>query len=535
MENDTLVESNPRKETMPGFARFADKAVQILFFTVFGGILALLLIFSSKWHYLKVNFDLPNFWLLILGLVFAAAFCFVLHKVSLFLTNRRKLSPWKYLDRWSLFIAVSLLFGIQMIIALCIMFRTGWDAGALQDFAYMKATNQQPNFNDYFSMYPNNLLLTWVFTQVMSLCLGVLQSADYYVFLLLLIALNSIISCVTSLLLFRSVHLLTGNRVLSWAAWWVYALVVGLSPWFLIPYSDTTGILFPILLFYLYIRPFRKEMLRWPLIAACFYIGFRIKPTSAIPFIAILLVEIISLFSRSTNWKKVLISTSTILATIVVLQIGYAALLSPALGITLDKEREIGPLHFVKMGLNPQTDGVYFHDDVLFTKTFPTKSEQNAANLQVIQDRLNSYGRLGTPLFLLRKALVNFNNGSFAWTQEGSFFIHSYSRNNPLASLLKSYFLPDGSLYHLFLTFSQMLWLTVLAGTFLFSFQGRRGTIQQSKQTMVIRLTLIGLVMYVMLFEARARYLYTSLPIFILACVLGFYSLYQRLFKKAIQ
>ena len=63
MENDTLVESNPRKETMPGFARFADKAVQILFFTVFGGILALLLIFSSKWHYLKVNFDLPNFWL----------------------------------------------------------------------------------------------------------------------------------------------------------------------------------------------------------------------------------------------------------------------------------------------------------------------------------------------------------------------------------------------------------------------------------------------------------------------------------------
>ncbi len=508
--------------------RLAESFVRTLFFLIFAGILVLVLGFGTKDHYLRVIYDLPNGLLLVLGLFITALGIWLFQRISSFFIRRYNLFSRKYANQWALFVAIFLLFFVQMVIAINIMFRTGWDARILIDYAYMKTTGQPTNLSPYFSIYPNNLLLSWIYIQIMSLTQFILGTSEYHVFLFSLIIFNSIISCITSYLLFKTVHLITGRLFISWIAWCVYAVVVGLSPWFLIPYSDTAGILFPILMIYLYVKPKQDIRLQWVLIAACFYIGFRIKPTSAISFIAIVLVEIVSILSRKPNVKKLLSGTVSLLATIVLLHTCYTTLLPASLGVTLDKEKVFGPLHFVKMGLNNISDGVYLDEDVVFTNSFNTRREQDAANLQVIKDRLKGFGFKGYLDFLVKKALINFNNGTFAWSFEGEFFGISYSKLSLFSAILMSFVYPNSSNYHIFLTLSQALWLTVLSGTFLFSFRKQK-TLPHRKQAMVIKLALIGLVIYVMLFEARARYLYTSLPLFILAAILGFQDIIYTL------
>lgn len=46
----------------------------------------------------------------------------------------------------------------------------------------------------------------------------------------------------------------------------------------------------------------------------------------------------------------------------------------------------------------------------------------------------------------------------------------------------------------------------------------------------VMIVTFIGMFLFVMLFEARARYLYNTIPVFSVMAVFGYYELYRKLF-----
>lgn len=45
----------------------------------------------------------------------------------------------------------------------------------------------------------------------------------------------------------------------------------------------------------------------------------------------------------------------------------------------------------------------------------------------------------------------------------------------------------------------------------------------------VLSLSLIGIALFVTLFEARARYLYTFVPIFIVTSVIGYWNLFEKI------
>ena len=68
-----------------------------------------------------------------------------------------------------------------------------------------------------------------------------------------------------------------------------------------------------------------------------------------------------------------------------------------------------------------------------------------------------------------------------------------------------------------------MIWLTILfAGIFsVFQKENRRWT-------SVIMLAVIGLTVFELLFEARARYLYTYTPLYILLAVAGIQKIMRR-------
>ena len=526
---------------MSGYERPADKnhsrgvvpelagtLVRILFSLLFGGIIVLLLVSSSRDHALKSAYGLPNGWLLAMGLLAAALLYLLLRILSAFIARRNAGLSRGRLSQWPVLMATLLIFCIQAVIAVNIMFKTGWDAGAVFDFAYRKVDNQvTQSYSNYFSWYPNNLFLAWVYIQIFRLYQMTLQSFSYAGYLYTLIMFNCVLSGISAILVYRCVCLLTGRALFGWMAWCAHAALVGLSPWFLIPYSDAVGILFPILALYLYIRPQKREPLRWALIGACLYVGFRIKPSAAIVFIAMMGIESAAILSRQTAWRKSALCAAALALTVLLAQGIHTMLIVPSLGLALDKEMALGPAHFVKMGLNEGSDGVYDEEDVMHSKSFKTIGERDAANMEAIRARLKAFGFFGYVDFLTRKALVNFNSGSFAWAAEGSFYLALFNRNTPFASRLMSYYYSYGERHHEFLLFSQALWLAVLCGAFLFSFKRRFQTGREQKQAAVIRLSLAGLVIYVMLFEARARYLYTFLPLFIMAAVLGFREIGQ--------
>lgn len=487
------------------------------FLAFFGILLVLILFFSGKDYFLKINYPLPNVLLLIIGVLLVALLYAFLWRFGPLMARKIRYADW-----WALLAATLALFLIQITIAVNIAFMTGWDAGTVFDFAWQKVDGQAvEGYGSYFSFYPNNILIAWLYTQVLALYRATLQGLLGAAQLHLLIALNAVISCTTALLVYRCVHMLTGRRIYAWLGWIGFAAVAGLSPWILIPYSDTVGILFSALLLYLYLKPFRRSILKGTLMGICLYIGYRIKPTTVIPFIAIAVVEGIAFLRRPAVLRKVLPILLSMLSAFLVMQLVFMMLIVPSMGIPIRTERALGPLHFLKMGLNPTTDGAYLHDDVLYSQSFSDRESRNAANMEVIRSRLEAYGLGGYLDFLSRKALSVFNAGSFAWAGEGTFYRANFVRPTTLATYLARYYYSYGEWHHVFLAVAQTMWLPVLLFCFMFGF-GKSRVDDRLKENSVIRLSLIGIVIYLLLFEARARYIYACLPIFIVGAVLGF-------------
>ena len=182
------------------------------------------------------------------------------------------------------------------------------------------------------------------------------------------------------------------------------------------------------------------------------------------------------------------------------------------------------------MGLNPEKKGVYSAEDVRYSRSFVTASERTQANIAVGKQRLQEMGFFGTLKQLAQKMLTLYNDGTFAWGKEGNFLQTVFDPpNTKSAPFLRSIYYPDGSRYLYFTTFEQFIWLMILllgaAGLFS-SFSHKH-----AKTLNILWLTWIGLTVFELLFEVRARYLYTNVPLFCVLAAVGIENIH-RLFCR---
>ena len=117
--------------------------------------------------------------------------------------------------------------------------------------------------------------------------------------------------------------------------------------------------------------------------------------------------------------------------------------------------------------------------------------------------------------------MINYNDGTFAWTKEGDFFKEVKNNNSKLSILLKDYYYPNGKQYKIFTQITQIFWIIIITSIFLLYF------VKNNKRNIVIITTIIGITLFLVIFEARARYLYCYLPIYIVASIISMYR-----FKK---
>lgn len=446
-------------------------------------------------------------------------------------------------------------------------FVTGWDSGTVSEAAWQIATTggvpAGSFFETYISTYPNNLFLTWVATWCMraSVALGDPSELGGQ---LVFVALNCVSNAVTCWCVYRLVALLANGR-LALMGWLLAEAILLVSPWASIMYSDSlvVGVSGAIALNYAEVRlwlsggahrggdvrhavsgrPVERGRVaragapaalgRCLLMGLLGIVGYDLKPQSAFVLLAIAVVEalglagsvVASLPSRrlpACAGRALLCVAGVLLG--VLLAMGATTRAEASLGIPVDGDAAFGPAHFLLMGSNEERLGTYYGPDVDYSASLPTRRERTQGDLERYQRRVTDYGPAQYGWLLVRKAMMTYSDGTFSWGIEDPFFDNLMPRpgDGPMRRLAQALYLPDGALCPLWASVSQALWLATLLLCVLAGIRtDATGWGVRSRIVVVLMLTILGVTLFEILFEARARYLYTSLPIFVTLAMVG--------------
>lgn len=432
-------------------------------------------------------------------------------------------------------IGTIILIVLQLFIIAGARFIAGWDVWFITNIG---DTTQM----EYFSRYPNQLFLYGVFTGIAHF-LQALGISNYYLGLICLSSL-SVAACVP---MTAYVAKRMAGHAVGYGAFVLSAVMCGLSPWIMVPYSDTFGMFFTVFILWCYVcldkqvqnqdkqtsalvgvhvdaRIDVRTCCRWFLMGLAVVVGYAIKPTVIFVFVAIVVIELIqglaslsSCSSQASQGSRDLRKTATAIVACAFGVVLAFALTSIVKNSTYDvnENAAFSATHFLMMGANPVSGGVWSVSDVELSDAANTPEERSKANLVEFKNRVMAMDLPQANMFLLKKLLTNFADGTFAWEIEGDFYTQIIGTNE---AVLNFYGISsDASLdNNTFAPLSQVLWLFVLAGCILIVL-GRRPL----KAETVIAFTLLMLSAFLMLFEARARYLFLYLPFFIILGTMG--------------
>ncbi len=427
-----------------------------------------------------------------------------------------------------------LLFVIQIYVFYNMYFTNGWDPNYIYRNADMISRGDFAELeNWYFSMYPHNQGIVFLQSVLLRLnrIFGVWDLEGHF----FLIAFQCILTSLTGKLLYENLRLLSCSVKYSIIGWLMYVILLGLSGWNVVTYTDMTGLIFPTAVFRIYLSLKNKKhiALKWLGIIVVAYIGSKIKPTVLIALIAIIISEAISflynldfkiLFDKLKIFSKILIAGC--ISVFLLSNIFNVAIRTT--GLNIDREAEMGFLNWMMMGLNPVNDGAYYYEDQKLSHSIESKTERTKVQIQVIKERLCDYGFIGFAKHIGKKSLINFNDGTFAWGCEGRFYELIYpDKNTKTAPFLKSLYYSDGSRYIYLSTLEQFAWIGVLFSSIGIILVKRR------RETVAVVLALIGIIIFDLTFEARARYVMLYVPFWIMAAIIALQSLENYVISKS--
>jgi hypothetical protein len=200
------------------------------------------------------------------------------------------------------------------------------------------------------------------------------------------------------------------------------------------------------------------------------------------------------------------------------------------------------------LGANYQSIGIYSAQDVDFSRSYPKKKESKKAEMQETLRRYRALEAKGTLILWGRKNLLNFSDGTFYWGREGDFYSYVPERSGWLARLTRNTFYNrshQGPWYEGWAAGATTLWFGILVFATLAALPKRKTKNEERKaeskavttagngQTMdIIFWALLMLTLFHTLCEARARYLFCFLPLFVLAAVEGIRRIKTKLDEK---
>lgn len=494
-------------------SRFPVNVIYVLyFFLMLGNVLVC--VFLSKINYSrKIDANISNVWLLAMGICLLLLFHKLMTKIEMLFKKA------KYIILLILALSVAFLIG-QIYIIYNYYFFTDWDVPMIVECARESIGVE---FSDtvlkYFSQYPNNLFLVFIYAKIIQF-VSLLGYAEHSYFAILI--LQCLITWVIGLQIFDVVRQLAQKDSMAFFAYDLYLFMVGLSPWISIPYSDSVGLFFPMTIVWLYIRKPEKQkyaILKWFFIALISYMGYKVKPQILIITIAIVVVHCFIVLRKRRKFEKGIIKKSIAFLAGFFCSVMLVSLATGSLGMELNEEKAFGLPHFFMMGMNEEAMGVWDEGDVNFSASFNTVDKRNKEDLKEAERRIKEMGAVGVIKHFCRKTLTNYNDGTFAWGYEGTFYMSVLpEKNNTISPLLRNIYYNRsciGKYYPVWCNVMQMVWISMLLLSVFSAF------IPKKREVAVLMLAIIGLTIFELLFEARARYLFTYVPIYIILGTIG--------------
>ena len=437
------------------------------------------------------------------------------------------------ISKYVIWIASFVLLCAQLFVYYNILFVTHtWDAGTILEDA-IHVTQGMYVFSDmeYYSHFPNNVWLFSIISVIIRLC-NLVGITGFESQLYTIVVIQSILSTLTGVLVYKAVKDATRSRAYGIVSWVLYVVLIGLSAQGVIVYSDMMSLIFPVLVFRLYqtTQDGDKIYVKWFLIVLLSIVGFKIKPTAVIVLIGIIVVEIIDRIINHKTQKiigilKIVASVAAAAILGVILSYGV----TKSSGITIDKELNTGPLHMLMMGTNDNTNGSFNMTDVMLSEKVRTKDERTKLQLETIKERVSNRGFGGNVSFYINKALMIFNDGTFAIGDEGGYYDEVFpDKIGKVSSALKSWYYSDGELFGVSSMIQHIVWIAII----LLNVLACIGIRDKDKYKATLAISLAGIIVFNLLFEARARYLLIYVPLFVIMAICSLDNIYTLVKEK---
>lgn len=514
---------------------FFSASIQVVFSLLWAGI-ALLIIANVAEDYVNiVNFSVARvllFLLLIAAVTFGIYALTRLPKVKSLL----KKYPIQILS-----LSMSAVLILQLALVRITYTPIGWDVGSIIGIA----GNLQPELSEYYdtylTWYPNNILITAmlkIFCRIMSIigmnpwlasvCLSVLAVDTGIVF-----------SCFIAKKVF-------GLKTFYWTLW-IALLVAAFQPTVTIPYSNTLAFPFTAAFLFLIVTvaSAKHPAVRYgccTLAGITFILGYYIKPTAAIAGIALAIWLFLCI--RKPSKKKIMHICKCAVLALVGLGIGWGVnQLAKPLAYTQvptaeqQDAMEVPMTHFLMMGLNEKENLKFygfFQNDINSTLAIEGTDAKVAFHKEVIRERIAEFGIGGLLRHWGNKLIWVTTDGTFFYGGEGNFHAGVPMAQDGLKSVLQQWNYTETPTYQKYFgNIMQAVWLGIAIGLFLqiFAKRGQKNRLQTAV-LFIAQLALLGLLMFLMLFEARSRYLFLYLPYFCVLAANGYVSCINRIITR---
>lgn len=446
----------------------------------------------------------------------AAGFLTILLLYVLFLVRKKEFSFQGKMNIRYLWLILQLFSGMGMIwLAFCLEVDFSWDWGVVMRTAVHYMDTGVIGNPEYYAQYPNNQLWVVALIGLFKMVRFIYPDAGVEEFKVVSVVVMCLLIQLTIWVIKETARVIWDEKR-GFFAGFLAILCLPLYLYAQFAYTDIPGMLLCGLLLYLYSKMQRnygkKQSFYLVLLGITAAAAYKIKVMVFVVVIAI----IIELFLKQTSMKKFL-GQAFILGFSLILTMGILQLpVNKIMPISqeMSDSQKFPAAHWIMMGLNKT--GGYQDEDVSYTGSFPTYEEKKAATMEAIKSRVKTYGVRGMIKHIFytkmkRTWCVSSLNGD------------DYVGRNPLHDgTLQKIFTKKGSLHWICLTYTWIYHFALLLGILM---SGAAALFQKNRDVkmQIGRISLLGVVLFLAIWECNSRYLVCFLPVLMLTAAEGLY------------
>lgn len=404
---------------------------------------------------------------------------------------------------------------VQVFLFLKVMTPIGWDVLEVVNSAEYGLYN-----GDYFAKYPNNLFLQILLS-------GYLRITGFIPYLSSLRKLELLnlffvdAAILMGVLAAKKIFgMAAADRVFIWSF-----LLIGFHPTLSVVYSDTLAMPFPIatLLCFVYGMNTKKtgrRALLFAIGAVMGVIGCCIKPTAIIVEIAICIFLV--LYKKRSFFKADILLPLLAAISFSLVTCGFVYVIEKPVKQDLQLQypdvQSRGILHYLALGLcgPDETTGGYGcwnETEVAWMQQHINDSNYKQEAIEHIKSKITQLGPVGYPKHLINKLIWAGSDGTFFYGGEGEFHLENQSSTDTLRGKLQNAFYIETDFYQKwFSNWMQGVWLVICMKSVLCYFKK-----EYNIYNGVAKLSILGLLLFLLLFENRSRYIFLYLPVLLVS------------------